>query len=722
MKKKILLFITVLLALNSNAQTWNLGANVTATLTESTLTISGTGPMYSFWDNPPFASMYEGRADIETIIIEDGVTSIGDYVFCRFSNLTYVSIPGSVKTIGFNAFYLCTGLTSIVLPEGLEVIVGHAFWGCSGLVSVIFPSTLTQIGVDAFYICHSLISVIIPENVTYIGNGAFKSCSNLTSVVILGDETFIDANAFLSTPWLNNQPNGVIYVGKMLYIYKGEMPENTTIDILDGTIRICDYALSGFTGLVSINIPASLHDFRYFDFQSCPNLTAMNVDIDNPNYSSIDGVLYTKNQETLIFCPRGKSGTLIIPENVTSIAYCAVQSCNNLSSVVISDNVTFIDAYAFNSCINLSSVVISGDETFIDSYAFYNCSTLTSVVISENLSSIGSDAFLSTPWLDNQPDGVIYIGKVLYGYNGEMPANTAIDILDGTVNICPYVLSGFTGLVSINIPASLYDFRYYDFGSCPNLSAMNVDIDNPDYSSIEGVLYTKNQERLIFCPRGKLGTLTIPENVIVIGNGAFQHCSNLSHVVISENVTFIEDGAFMFCSNLSSITNRSIIPQTMSNNIFWSIDDIETDTLYVLNYSLDLYRAADIWKDFGTILPLEGYYAVIFNINGEIAITQTVVDGNKATEPEMPQKDGYIFKGWYNGEILWDFNNAVNNDITLTAHFEEIPNNINNVSENLPTSSIYGYYNMIGQKLPKEPDNGMYIILYNNGKAVKKLK
>ena len=133
--------------------------------------------------------------------------------------------------------------------------------------SVVIPSTVTysgttysvtSIGRNAFYKCYGLTSVTIPNSVTSIGDWAFSDCGGLISVTIPNSVTEIGSGAFSGTAWYNNQPDGLVYAGKMAYEYKGTMPDNTSITIKDGTHGIANRAFDGCSGLTSVTIPDSI--------------------------------------------------------------------------------------------------------------------------------------------------------------------------------------------------------------------------------------------------------------------------------------------------------------------------------------------------------------------------------------------------------------------------------------------------------------------------------
>ena len=212
-------------------------------------------------------------SDLTSVTIPNSVTSIGWGAFYGCSGLTSVTIPNSVTSIEEGAFYQCSGLTSVTIPNSVTSIGWGAFYGCSGLTSVTIPNSVTSIGEYAFYKCSSLTSVTIGNSVTSIGEYAFEECSGLTSITIPNSVTSIGAWAFDGTAWFANQSDGVIYINQLLYTYKGEMPANTSIVVLDGTTQICGGAFGGCSGLTSVTIPNSVTSIGDKAFGNCTQLT-----------------------------------------------------------------------------------------------------------------------------------------------------------------------------------------------------------------------------------------------------------------------------------------------------------------------------------------------------------------------------------------------------------------------------------------------------------------
>ena len=303
-----------------------------------------------------------GCTGLSDIAVPEGVTAIGDYAFSS-AGLKTVSFSNSVASIGDSAFLNCTNLTGInvdsgnanyksengvlfnsdkseliqypvgnkaasySIPVSVTYIGDYAFYGGTYLASVIFPddkaSKVNNIGAGAFYYCTALTSVAIPKSVTSVGNYAFNSCTALTSVII---------------------PNGVARIG---------------------------YYAFGSTGLASVAIPASVQTIGMGTFGLCTNLKSITVDSGNADYKSDSGVLFDKDETTLIKFPiKSEITSYTVPKSVT----------------VIADG-------AFNSCADLNSVIIPSGVKSIGTTVFYHCADLASVTIPDSVAAIGYEAF-----------------------------------------------------------------------------------------------------------------------------------------------------------------------------------------------------------------------------------------------------------------------------------------------------------------------------------------
>lgn len=215
-----------------------------------------------------------------------------------------------------------------------------------------------------------ITSVIIEPGVTSIGSQAFYYCSNLTSITI---------------------PSGLTSIGEMAFFYCSAL---TSVTIPNSVISIGNFAFGSCTGLKSITIPSSVTSIENNVFQDCTGLTNITVDSSNPSFCSESGVLFNKDKTTLIYCPRGKTGSYTIPDGVTVIKDYAFYYNSKLTSITIPSSVASIGSSAFRECFRLTNIIIPSSVTSIEDNVFWGCSNL--IIYIPGGISIGSDAFYST--------------------------------------------------------------------------------------------------------------------------------------------------------------------------------------------------------------------------------------------------------------------------------------------------------------------------------------
>jgi hypothetical protein len=243
----------------------------------------------------------------------------------------------------------------------------------------------------------------------------------------------------------------------------------------------------------------------------------------------------------------------------------AFSGCESMTNVTIGTNVTSIGYETFDDCISLKSIAIPNSVTNIGDYAFGQCTSLTNITISTNVTSIANFEFWDCTSLPNVtiPNGVTSIGYDAFFF---CPKLTSVPIPNSVANIgeAAFVASGLT---SVTIPQNVTSIGHVAFGQCASLPAITVDINNPVYSSLNGILFDKNLTTLIQYPAGKTGiSYTVPASVTSIGADAFDYCTNLTNVMIGTSVTSIGDQAFYCCTNLTSVYFQGNTP-TPSNDL-----------------------------------------------------------------------------------------------------------------------------------------------------------
>ena len=275
MKRKIIsvllcvLLLASLLPMSAIADTTasgTCGDNLTWTLDgDGTLTISGTGAMENYdliSDNGSYktsAPWGECYSSITSVVINDGITSIGGYAFRGCSSLTSVTIPHGVTSIGDSAFSGCSSLTSVTIPDSVTSIGYYAFSGCSSLTSVTIPDSVTSIGYAAFRGCSSLTSVTIPDSVTSIGGWAFYGCSKIKVVNYDGN-----IESWLGIDFVDDGSNPCD--GSALY-FNGELVTNAVIP--DSITSIKNWSFYGCSSLTSVTIGNGVRSIGVRAFYNC---------------------------------------------------------------------------------------------------------------------------------------------------------------------------------------------------------------------------------------------------------------------------------------------------------------------------------------------------------------------------------------------------------------------------------------------------------------------
>ena len=309
-------------------------------------------------------------------IDESDIVNLRTTLYANSTKYVDIDLSGStITSIGDSAFYNCTNLTGIIIPNSVTSIGRFAFRG-SSLTEITIPNSVTVIAANAFVACTSLKSVIIGNGVTSIGDDAFSYCTSLASVTIPDSVTAIGRDAFKNTPWLNNQPDGVVYAGKVAYTYKGTMLANTSIQLLDGTKGIADGAFERCTNLTSIIIPDSVTSIGIHAYAGCTSLSSVTI---GNSVTSIGLWAFAGTSLT----------SVIIPNGVTSIETGVFYDCTSLTSITIPNSVTSIRVAAFDSCSSLSSVTIGNSVTSISNGVFYGCTSLTSVTFQGTITASG---------------------------------------------------------------------------------------------------------------------------------------------------------------------------------------------------------------------------------------------------------------------------------------------------------------------------------------------
>jgi hypothetical protein len=430
---------------------WNVGAdgaNVTATLSGGTLTVSGEGNMMNQTNHEtfPWENMREA---ITSVIIEDGVTGIGVAAFNGFVNLVSVTIGNSVRDIGDHSFAHCSSLTSVTIPNNVWTIGIRAFADCANLASVTIGDSVAMIGISAFQ-STALTSINIPQGVAIIHDNAFGACDALTAINVEPDNS------------LYYSVDGVLFRkhADILLHYPANKPA-TSYTIPNGVTSIENNAFAGCSNLTSVIIPDGVTEIGDYAFAGCAALTSVTI----PNSVTDIGMGAFSNTGLT---------SVTIPNGMTSIKSHTFQDAAALASVTIPSSVEHVGPYSFAGTTGLASVTIPNGVTGIENHAFAG-SGLTSLSIGADVVHIGWNAFagcynLTSVDVDHANIRYSSIDGVLFRVRDEIDggdeegwlvlypaskANTSYTIPDGVTGIEDGAFDGVVNLSTLTVPSSV---------------------------------------------------------------------------------------------------------------------------------------------------------------------------------------------------------------------------------------------------------------------------
>ena len=472
--------------------------SITCTISGDTLTVNGTGAL----NNTDILTNLR-RTDVTNvkhIIIGSGITEIGSSVFLKYEfDSATLSIPSSVKAIGSRAFF-GANLSEISFSEGLE-----------------------SIGTSAFSVCGGLTSVTIPASVTKIGGGVFTRCHSLTEInVASGNQNYTSLNGVLFNKEITD-----------MQVY----PRGKT----DATYTI----------------PSGVYAVDHVDLSSNKYLTS--IYSNSFYFSSVDGILYSKDKTTLVSCPCGKKVTsFTIPSTVKTVGQYAFYHNLYLENVTIPSSVTTIENGAFSEC-SLMSLNIPDSVTTIGADAFSANFELTSVKLPKNLTEISYGLFSGCEALENItiPNKVTSISSEAFS---DCTMLKSITIPDLVTTIDDYAFAECVSLSDVKLPSSLTEINYGLFVNCESLESI----------ALPGKLTYIGEDAFMGC--SSLKDINIPETVTAIGEQAFSGCESLTQIKLPEKLEAIEAYTFVRCG-LTSIRVPSAV-KFIGVNAFYGCSDL----------------------------------------------------------------------------------------------------------------------------------------------------
>lgn len=494
MNKRITLTLVLIMNLAwVLAQTSGTFGALTWSYADKQLTISGQGKMINA-SAPADIPWKEYRDEIEKIVVEPGVTTIGDYAFFDCWKATECSLPEGITDIFKCAFYGCDNLKSCKIPSTVCVIDAAAFARCYAITSVEIPRNVKAIGTGAFESCGSLESVTLNKGLTQICPDAFASCVKLKDIQFPSTLRLIDFRAFQYCGALTEIeiPGKVETIGSSAFY---ECTSLAKVTLNEGLESIENAAFMNCVSLRAITIPASVQKIDNSAFANCKMLTAINVAEGNQQYTTKEGVLYESNTHTLLAYPAAKPDkTFEMPDFATAIAAQAFYGNESLTSVKLHENVQSIGGHAFAYVANLRSIDIPAATTDIGRAPFFSCQSLE--------------------WISVHKDNPKYWagGGVLYT-NGmdtliQYPAGKkdAKYIAPSELKVV-YAFSAWANkhLQAVDFPKGLTDIMYMAFAFCENLNEVTVRAADPADIALGNGLFARNAstpDRTLYVPAG----------------------------------------------------------------------------------------------------------------------------------------------------------------------------------------------------------------------------
>ena len=622
MKNVFLTFILALAFVSLSANTPNnpggsCGNNLTWSFDASTgtLSITGTGDMtdYIYFGSAPW---YAHRLNITSLSLSGELTSIGNFAFHELSLLS-VAIPNSVTRIGNYAFSNCIHLPSVTISASVTSLGSHVFSGCSALTlidveatnsnylssdGIVFNKTKTELiqypagktsdytipvsvetlAEGAFSNCDSLRSINIGNSIKTIGNGAFEYCDSLKSVTVGSSVETIGNSAFYSCTGL------------------------TSVVIPNSVTSLGNAAFEKCHSLTSVTIPASVTSIGSTAFLHCTDLSSINVEATNPNYSSLNGVLFNKTQTELIQYPGGKAGDYTIPNSVTDIGNYAITDCTGLTSIRLSALIEHIGYDFLGSCSVLTSIETDATNP--------HYSSLNGVLFDKN-----QDLLIRYP----------------QGRSGHYTIPGSVTILGG------YAFCDCTGLTSVTIPNSVITIRDQVFGNCSGLTSV-----------------------------------TIPNSVITIGHGTFYSCRNLTSVTLGALVANIEYNAFLYCDALTSLTSLASVPPTLDNGVNLFYEGIDPAIpVYVPCGSEEAYRNASGWSYLTNIQCVNNTSAATIQVNRLLLYPNPVATKLRIKHPEIKAGETLLITD-VSGRVVKTYTVRTSADDEITVDVSSLPQGV----------------------------------------------
>lgn len=497
-------------------------------------------------------------SNLQAVTFAEGVKSIGSSAFYGCEGIKELLFPSSMKIISgqhntnedaepqvstfgmggtgtaymsSEAFRGCAGLTSVTIPRGVIGVGSGTFKNCRNLKSVYWDvadypsygfSTANENGFrdygtqgsSPFSGCR-LKEVVFGSEVDSIPGGLLYGQSELSAIKFSGKTEYVGKDAFKETVWFDNLPNGLVYIDKAAYAFKGLMSTPTAISIAEGTKSITEGLFANQTYLTKVTVPSTLTYMGYEVFEGCRSLGEVEWNAEDCKFGQTYGApfsataLYTITfGEKVRKIPDGLcSGCRYItevkmPASVVEVGESAFSDCSGLEAVGFSENMTSIEARAFLDCAKLSELILPNSLREIGENAFSGCTGLETLSIPESVDSIGRSAFYNTG-LEILVFNARNCMLVYESYSTAFPSSVReLEFGDVVECIPKYMCSKMTNLVKLKVGRNVREMPSNCFSNCKNLETVEwnavsmEDAGTPFASSVTQITFGKDVERI----------------------------------------------------------------------------------------------------------------------------------------------------------------------------------------------------------------------------------
>ena len=443
---------------------------------DGVLTITGWGEMYNYF-SPQEIPWLNYLNRIQSVIIGENITSIGDFAFSYCSSLTSVTIPNSVTNIKRWAFLYCSSLISVTIPESVTSIGYWAFNECSKLNTIYCYATTPPSTDKCFDDYSATLYVPCSSQADYKASAEWVKFNDIQCIVVDSDEETDKYTVTLNCDLLQGSVSGggTYDKGTSITISATPKEEYRFVRWSDGNTS------NPRTLTVTENRTLTAEFDKNIELSDmlCGESVYWNVSDDDILMITGFGDMYNYEEgDRKPWDEYWWIKSIIIGDNVTSIGSYAFRFCSSATSITIGKSVKSIGEYAFKGCSELTSVTIPNSVTSIGGYAFADCSKVTSVTIPNSVTSIGGSAFWYCSSLTsiNIPNSVTSIGHAAFS---ECSSLSSVTIGNSVKSIGKFTFSNCSSLTSVTIPNSVTSIGEYAFDDCPSLTSVTMQSNTP---------------------------------------------------------------------------------------------------------------------------------------------------------------------------------------------------------------------------------------------------